>query len=44
MNPKREDQASVCNDSISLNFLVCWAGISEQCVCLFLIQQKSLLK
>ena len=41
VNPKHEDWVSVHNDSLSLNLLVCWAKIRKQCVCLFLIQQKS---
>ena len=40
MNPKHKDQVSVCNDSLSLDLLVWWAGICKQCVCLFLIQQN----
>ena len=31
VNPK----ASVCNDSLSLNLLVCWTEISKQCVFIF---------
>ena len=42
VNPKHEDRVSIYNESLSLNLLVCWAEICERCVCLFLIQQKSL--
>ena len=42
VNPKHNNRASVRNDSLSLNLLVCWAEICKQCVCLFLIRQKSL--
>ena len=42
VSPKQDDQASVGHDSLSLNLLVCWAEVYKQCVCLFLIQQKSL--
>ena len=42
VNPKHKNQVSVCNDSLSLNLLVCWAEICKQCVSLFLILQKYL--
>ena len=42
VNPKHKNQASVHNDSLSLNLLVCWGKICKQCICLFLIPQKSL--
>ena len=42
VNPKHAEQASVRNDSLRLNLLVCWVEIDKQCVCLFLIRQKSL--
>ena len=42
VNPKHEDRASVHNDSLSLNLFVCWVEICKECVCLFLIRQKSL--
>ena len=42
VNPKYKDRASVHNGFLSLNFLVCWVEICKHCICLFLIQQRSL--